>query len=209
MKEDYTKQKIAIRFWLIGKGYFNAVKALDFAESYHTGTRKNGEHEFSHQISQANYCRAFDSQLDFPEETFCVIFLHDIIEDYDVTYGEILRLFGKIVADAVMKMSKVYRGNKIENNVYYSNMSECPIASLAKGIDRLHNLMTMLDGFTDVKQMSYIGETIELVVPLIKKARKDFPKQEGVYHNIKYIITNHVRLYTALNKHLIIENEES
>lgn len=203
MKEDFLKQKIAIRYWLLGRGYTKAVQAMDFAESYHTGDRKDGDHEFSHQVSQATYCRVFVDQLEFPEETFCVIFLHDILEDYDVTYGTLHRLFGKIVADAVLKMSKVYKGVKTPNDVYYEEMGKCPIASCAKGIDRLHNLMTMLNGFTPEKQLSYIDETLEFVVPLIKKSRRKYPKQEGVYHNIKYIITNHVRLYTALNQHLI------
>jgi (p)ppGpp synthase/HD superfamily hydrolase len=202
MKEDYAKMKIAIRYWLIGRKYYNAVKALDFAESYHTGIRKDGQPEFSHQISQANYCRVFDELLDFPEETFCVIFLHDILEDYDVTYEQLLELFGVVVADATLKMSKIRNGVKIPNDIYYVEMLTCPIASLAKGVDRLHNLFTMVGGFTSEKQISYINETLEYVVPLLKKARRNFHKQEGVFHNIKYIITVHVTLYGKLNESL-------
>lgn len=71
MKEDFEKMKIAIRYWLIGRGYYNALKAMDFAESYHTGVRKDGNHEFSHQISQVNYTRAFIDNLLFPEATIC------------------------------------------------------------------------------------------------------------------------------------------
>lgn len=203
MKEDFLKQKIAIRYWLIGKGFYKAVKALDFAESYHTGTRKDGQHEFSHQISQANYCRVFCDLLEYPEETFCVIFLHDIIEDYDVTYEQLRDIFGNIVAEATLKMSKVRNGVKIPNEIYYLGMLNCPIASTCKGFDRVHNMMTMVGGFTPQKQVSYVNETLDFVVPLIKKARRLYPNQEGVYHNIKFVLTNQVRLYTELNKSLI------
>jgi (p)ppGpp synthase/HD superfamily hydrolase len=200
MKEDFLKQKIAIRHWLLGKGFYKAVKAMEFAESYHTGLRRDGEHEFSHQISQANYCRVFCDLLEFPEETFCVIFLHDILEDYDVTYEQLLDLFDKIVADATLKMSKIRNGFKVPNDTYYAGMTTCSIASVCKGIDRLHNMMTMVGGFTAAKQISYVEETLAFVVPLIKKARRLYPKQEGIYHNIKFVLTNQVRLYNELNK---------
>jgi len=204
MTENFLKQKIAIRHWLIGKGFYKAVQALDFAESYHTGVRKDGNHEFSHQISQATYCRVFCDLLYYPEETFCVIFLHDILEDYDVTYEQLVKLFGVVVADATLKMSKVRNNLKIPNEIYYSDMATCPIASLCKGIDRLHNMMTMVGGFSPEKQVSYVIETLDFVVPLIKKGRKLHPKQEGIYHNIKFILNNQVRLYNELNKYFTI-----
>ncbi len=72
MNENFEKMKIAIRYWMIGKGYYTALKAMDFAEQYHTGTRKDGNHEFSHQISQVNYIRGFIDKLLFPEETLAV-----------------------------------------------------------------------------------------------------------------------------------------
>lgn len=73
MKENFEKMKIVIRYWLHGKGYFKALRAMEMAENYHINQRKDGEHEFSHQISQVNYMKAFDSLLLFPEQTFCVI----------------------------------------------------------------------------------------------------------------------------------------
>jgi hypothetical protein len=41
------------------------------------------------------------------------------------------------------------------NNEYYAKMIDCPITSLAKGFDRVHNLMSMLGGFT-VEKKNYI-----------------------------------------------------
>ena len=200
MKQDYKKQKIVIRYWMLGRGYYLALKAMEFAEKFHKGTRKDGQPEFSHQVSQANYVRTIIDSIDDPEIVLCVIFLHDVMEDYNVSYEEILELFGVKVADATRKMTKVFRGEKMTNEIYYKGIEECPITSVAKGVDRLHNLMTMVGGFKPEKQQSYLKETLDFVVPMLKKARRDFPSQEPAYENIKYVMTNQVILYKELLK---------
>jgi (p)ppGpp synthase/HD superfamily hydrolase len=138
--------------------------------------------------------------LALPEETICVIFLHDIIEDKDVTHKQLLELFGIIIADATLKMSKVIDGIRISDEFYYKVLSTCPIASVAKGFDRVHNLMSMLGGFKPEKRASYIVETLEKTVPMLKIARRSFPEQQPVYENIKFVMTNQVQLYNALNE---------
>jgi (p)ppGpp synthase/HD superfamily hydrolase len=200
MKEDYGKMKIALRNWLLGKGYYKAVEAMAFAEKYHNGLRKDGNHEFSHQVSQACLARTLEHLFVFKEEIFIVIFLHDICEDKGISFEQIGRMFGPIVEKAVRLMTKVYQGVKVPNDIYYANMSECEIASVCKGFDRIHNLMSMLGGFKVEKRVSYIEETLDFTVPMLKLARKLFPSQEGVYENIKFIMTNQVNLYQALNE---------
>ena len=41
---------------------------------------------------------------------------------------------------------------------------------------------------------------MDFTVPMLKKAKKNFPHQESVYENIKFIMTNQIQLYNALNK---------
>ena len=53
------KLKVSLKYWLIGKKYFTAVKALNFAEKYHIGKRKNGDPEFIHQITIGQLVRVF------------------------------------------------------------------------------------------------------------------------------------------------------
>jgi phage-related minor tail protein len=77
-------------------------------------------------------------------------------------------------------------------------MIDCPITSLAKGFDRVHNLMSML-GTVEKKRISYVNETLEYTVPMLKLGRRNFPMQESVYENIKFIMTNQIKLYNALN----------
>lgn len=199
MKEDYSKMKISLRYWLLGKGYHKAVEAMSFAEKYHDGLRKDGAHEFSHQVSQANLGKNLEKDFIFKEEVFIVIFLHDICEDKGITYEEIEKRFGSKVMNAVKLMTKVYQGIKIPNDVYYAGMTECEIASICKGFDRVHNLMSMLGGFSVEKRISYILETREFAIPMLKKARRSFPLQESVYEVIKFIMANQISLYVALN----------
>lgn len=200
MTENYEKQKIALKYWLIGRGYHKAVEAMSFAEKFHSGTRKDGAHEFSHQVSQASLARTLVSNFNNPEVVFIVIFLHDICEDKGISYEEIERRFGKLAADAVALMTKEYQGVKLPTDRYYDAMAECEIASVCKGFDRVHNLMSMLNGFKPEKRVSYIKETMDFTVPMLKKAKKNFPHQESVYENIKFIMTNQIQLYNALNK---------
>lgn len=199
MKQDYEKMKIALRAFLQGRKYYKALRAMDFAERLHDGIRKDGAPEFSHQVSQALYAITMVDLLMFPEETLCVIFLHDTIEDKDTTHKELVEFFGQAVADATLKMSKIVDKTRIPDDIYYKVLATCPIASIAKGFDRVHNLMTMLGGFKPEKRASYIEETLEKTVPMLKIGRRSFPEQEAVYENIKFVMTNQIQLYKALN----------
>lgn len=203
MQENFEKMRIALRYWLIGKGFYKAVEAMDFAEQYHNGKRKDGSPEFSHQISQASLARTLINSIKHKEELFIVIFLHDSPEDVHISFEEIDNKYGNIAGNAIRLMTKLYRGVKTPNDIYYNNLVDSEIASIAKGLDRIHNLMSMLGGFTPEKQISYIKETLDFTVPMLKKAKRKFPEQESVYENIKFIMTNQIQLYNELNKHLI------
>jgi len=198
MEQDFEKLKISVRYWLQGKEWFKALEAMHFAESFHTGKRKDGSHEFSHQVSQVAYAKTLIKSLRYPEETICTIFLHDVCEDYDISYEEIEARFGKLVRDAVELMTKFHRGDKKDPNTYYKSMAKHEIASFAKGCDRIHNHYTMLNGFKPEKQKSYIAETYELIIPMLKEARRLFPSQEPAYENVKFMLANQMMLYTAL-----------
>lgn len=56
----------------------------------------------------------------------------------------------------------------------------------------------MVGGFKPEKQSSYIDETMDFVVPMLKEARRTFPEQEPLYENIKFVMTNQIILYRAM-----------
>ncbi len=203
MKQDYDKQKLVIRTHLRTKGFFNALKAMEMGLKYHVKTRKDGQPEFSHQISQASLFMTIEPFALHPEETYITIFLHDTPEDYqeEVSVKMVREQFGELAGTAVDYMCKEHSAidGKLSNNFYYGRMSDSPITPICKGLDRVHNLMTMLGAFKPAKQLEYIKETIDVVLPMLKVARKRYPEQNLAFENIKFIIQNQIGLYQALN----------
>jgi len=181
MENTFEKQTVALRYWLLGRGHNKAVKAMEFAQRYHTGTRKDGvTPEFSHQIAITQYLRTLDSGLSFPEETYCASFLHDVPEDYNIPISVIVTEFGIEVGDAVDKLTKVFEGVRKGKEFYYSELAKDAIASVCKGGDRIHNYSSMPTVFTPQHQRAYIKEGEDFILPMIKEARRRFPEQEPV-----------------------------
>jgi (p)ppGpp synthase/HD superfamily hydrolase len=198
--EEYYKMRTSLKYWFLGKEYFKAAKALSFAAKYHRGTRKDKiTPEFEHQVSIACFARTIASCFIRPEETFIVILLHDISEDYNVPTETFNMMYNKEVADAVWLTTKKFNGSVKDNATYYSEMGNCPIASIVKGIDRIHNIQTIHEVFSEEKQMLYIKETEDLVLPMIKKARNLFPEQEEAYENIKHALKTNISLIKAIH----------
>lgn len=191
---SYEKLRLAIRYWLLGRGYTTALKAMEFAASYHTGLRKNGEPEFSHQVWQVHYLRTLERDLLHPEATLAVVFLHDTLEDYPVKVAELESLFGAQIADSTALMSKVLEGEKLDASTYFRQLGQDPIASVAKGVDRTHNHKTMIGAFSLEKQGRYLEETTDDIMPMLKIARRLFPAQEPVYENIKHMLVSQMEL---------------
>jgi len=190
----YIKRRTALRYWLHGMGFHQALKAMEFAGGFHTGKRKGGEPEFSHQIWQANFTRTIAPSLLHPEEQICVAFLHDVVEDYPVKVSQIEAEFGEMIAGAVERISKVVEGTKKDTATYFQEMIGCPIASLAKGIDRMHNHQTMVGVFTKEKQCCYIAETEDFILPMLRKARRIHTRQEPAFENVKHSLTTQIQL---------------
>jgi len=199
--DDFQKSIIAIRYWLLAKEYYMALDAMEFAANTHVGLRKDGvTPEFAHQLAVATYVRTLYNGLIYPEESFAAMFLHDIVEDYDISVRTIANRFGERVARSVRLLSKKIDGVKKSIEMYYDEMSHDAIASIGKGADRIHNLPSMIDVFTLKGQKWYIEETNTYILPMIKQARRRFPQQEPLYENAKRMLQCQVTLIEALLK---------
>lgn len=197
----FEKAIIAIRYWLLAKEWFKVLEAMELASNKHTGLRKDGKTPaFHHQLSVVYYLRTIYKNLLYPEETFIVAFLHDVVEDCSVSIVEIEQLFGKRIADVVKLLTK------IDNNtqLYYDNIALDPIASIVKASDRIHNVQSMIGVFTNQKQIEYVKETTTFVIPMIKKARRLFPQQEPIYENAKHFLRCQIQLINAIHSKSII-----
>ena len=184
-----------MRSWLHGKNYHLALAAMEFAMSWHTGKRKDGvSPEFSHQMFIALYILSISPLLRYPEETLAAVFLHDVCEDYPVSYKEIRRLFGKRVRKAVKLLTKKKDGVRIPDAVYYDRIARNEIASIVKGVDRAHNIHSMHSADWSLeKQQAYLDFVFEFVLPMLKKARKAFSYQRLAYENVKSVLLMQAR----------------
>jgi len=202
----FEKLNITLRYWLLGisqkdKEYLKCLEAMEFAAKFHCGVRKDGvTPEFEHQLTIAHYVRTLIPHLIYPSETISTIFLHDVPEDYDVHSIEIENRFGKIVADATERLTKTFRGIKKTEEAYFGAIAECPIASIGKGGDRIHNLQTMVGVFKEEKQKEYIREAETKILPALKIARRNFPSQEPAYENVKLMMKSQIALLEATFK---------
>jgi len=194
-----TLTKFALHYerfksWMLGKEFFKAVEALEYAAKYHTGMRKDGvTPEFHHQISIGHYVRTLPN-LRNQELALISAILHDVVEDYDVSAEVLEAKFGKEVAESVLLLSKKYKGVKKSTSDYYRAMETNSVASIVKGADRIHNFQTCSGVFTCEKQLLYISECETYILPMLKEARNNFPDQELAYENIKHALKGQIEL---------------
>lgn len=201
--EDYKKAFSAIRHWLLGRSWHTALQALEYAQNFHPGLRKDGvTPSFQHQLSIIYYIRTLENHLTHPENTIAVSCLHDTPEDADVGFAEITSLFGDQISKSVKLLTKKHRGSKKQPEAYYGEIATDDIASIVKGADRVNNIQTMIGVFTKEKQVDYIRETTDLVLPMLKTSRRAFSRQEPAYQNIKIMLQNQIALIEEIHRTL-------
>lgn len=94
-----------------------AYKAMMFAREAHAGqVRKyTGNPYADHLAEVAGIVATLDGNDDvWPQQMIAVAWLHDCVEDQDVQYAQLCRLFGVVVADGVMLLSDLEVGNRAE-----------------------------------------------------------------------------------------------
>lgn len=199
MHETHIKERSTLLGWLQGQGWFNAVRALHFAEEYHCGLRKDGiTPEFSHQVRISLYLTTLVPHFRQGEEVITTALLHDVCEDYDVTFEEIEAHFGPVARRSVTAMTKEYQGERLPADYIAHLQAEDEIASISKGADRIHNQSTAIGVFSAPKIEEYVEETRSHILPMLKAARKNFPHQNGAYQNIKTVLASQVSALEAL-----------
>ena len=180
----YQKLSIQLKGFLKGRGYHKALEAYEFAKNYHINTRKDGiTPEFQHQVEIALFAMTL-RELRSEETVIIAILLHDVREDYDISHKEIVDKFGIEVGDVVEKLTKKFKGIKKSSEQYFEAISTCPHASVVKLIDRVNNVSSMGGVFSIDKQKQYIKEVDDYFLPMLKKARKNFPDQAMSYYNL-------------------------
>lgn len=134
---------------------------IDFIKEKHKGQkRKHGAEYYTHPIAVANIL----SKKGFSDEYLIIALFHDLLEDTNTTYDEILNLTNSTIADVVKLLTKE-EGYVMEE--YIKGIRTNPIAKIVKLADRIHNLSEA--HLASIKfQEKYIKETKDWYIELAK-----------------------------------------
>ncbi|MGF1487516.1 MAG: RelA/SpoT family protein [Prochloraceae cyanobacterium] len=148
-------------------------RAFEFAYELHKEQyRKSGEPYIAHPVAVAGLLR----DLGGDSTTIAAGFLHDVVEDTDVTTEEIEERFGcdvRLLVEGVTKLSKFNFTSKTEPQAenfrrMFLAMAKDIRVIVVKLADRLHNMRT-LEHLSPEKQKRISRETREIFAPLANR----------------------------------------
>ena len=168
-------------------------EAYDFIMAKHDGQlRKSGEPYYHHLVEVA-YILA---DLHCGPATIVAGFLHDVVEDTDVTVQDIEKKWGSEVAKIVDALTKIQRLklSRIDAEEFEAEDHRKIFLGMAKDIrviiiklaDRLHNMRT-LAALSPERQQVISKETIDVFVPIAHRMGLDIIKSELEDLCLKYL----------------------
>lgn len=178
---DELLQKLKKNF---SEAEFQELKAAyDFSAAAHEGQkRQTGEPYFIHPCAVVNIL--VDLGLD-DVSTLVAAFLHDVLEDTQVTADELEQKFGKEVLELVEGVTKLDKikfvsaeDEQAENlrKMFFAMAKDYRVI-IIKLADRLHNMRT-LDALKPEKQIKIATQSLKIYAPLAGRLGLSFVKCE-------------------------------
>lgn len=189
---DESRMYTYIKTYANVKGLYQTAKVLPYARELHKGQIRKGHDQVPyiyHPLLIA--CHALALGLD-DDDIISAALLHDVCEDCGVKAEELP--VNETTKQAVALLTKDY---ETEESEYYRKISENPIATMVKLLDRCNNISGMAAGFSKEKLVEYIKETEKLIYPLLQKAKSEY----SMYSNQIFLIKYHMISVIEAIKH--------
>ncbi len=148
-------------------------RAFNFAYQLHQGQRrKSGESYIAHPVAVASLLR----DLGGSSAMIAAGFLHDVVEDTEITADQLEQHFGpevRCLVEGVTKLSKFNFESKTESQAenfrrMFLAMAQDIRVIVVKLADRLHNMRT-LEHLPDAKRRRIARETRDIFAPLANR----------------------------------------
>jgi len=176
-----------LKGFAMGSNMQQTIQALSYAREMHKGqNRKDGSPYIIHPLTMA--CNAIAMGVR-DDNTIAVILLHDVVEDCGVSLSDLP--VNDVVRRGVDAITfRVLEGETKEEakRRYYNTMINSTEATIAKLVDRCHNVSSMAGTFTEEKLISYIEETRTYVLPLLRQIKNVHPELSNILFCLKYHI---------------------
>lgn len=178
-------------------------KAYLFVKEKHDGIfRKSGEPYLQHLIEVAYIV----ASLQAGPVTIAAAFLHDVVEDTEVTIEEIQELFGEECARIVDSLTKIQRlklSHRTEEDFVaedhrkiFLGMAKDVRVIIIKLADRLHNMRTV-HALREERQLALAKETLEVFAPIAH--RLGIYKVESQLEDLSLEITETEKYYEIVD----------
>lgn len=170
---------------LLNRAYVFAMRA------HGDQTRSSGDPYFSHPLAVAGIL----TELKLDTATIATALLHDVVEDTDITIGEIEDLFGAEIAQLVDGVTKISKrelapdaDGKAENFAKFLLATAKDIrVLLVKLADRLHNMRTLHFIPKQEKRERIALETMEIYAPMAARIGVQRIREELEDLSFKYL----------------------
>jgi Guanosine polyphosphate pyrophosphohydrolases/synthetases len=169
--------------------YIDVVELAEkFAAKKHEGQmRKNGEVFLVHPLMVGSYIKKYKKN-DWFNELVAAAYLHDVLEDTDTTYVELVKEFGYLIAGIVLELTTDKDmlkeiGKERYQAIRFKNMTSWALT--IKLCDRLHNTEDLNDADNEFREryanqtrniLDFLEENRELTktqIIIIKDIRKN------------------------------------
>ena len=172
VQEQYELLEKTVRGYNPAADFDHIRAAFDYANRCHEGQkRKSGEPYIVHPLTVASHAAALGVKED---AVIAAAILHDIVEDCGIGIESLP--VSDSTKDAVRRLTHV-KGEPL--GPYYREVGESRVASIVKLLDRCDNVSTMAGVFSVEKINQYIEETREYVLPLLRRAKDQWPSDSN------------------------------